>query len=157
MPCPGSSSVILMASYIVLGETHPHIIKDTGDSYRQSLYQQVRRLSLDDHVLFHNHFVDLETLTRYMTSADLYVSPYLQEEQIVSGTLAYATGMGTVVVSSPYWYAQELLAEGRGCLVPFNEPQVLAEKINHLWIMRKNVMRFAEKVISLAEPRSGKQ
>ncbi|MCF6188549.1 MAG: glycosyltransferase family 4 protein, partial [Desulfobulbaceae bacterium] len=119
-------------SYIVLGKTHPHIIKDTGDSYRQRLYQLVRRLGLDDYVLFHNRFVDLETLTRYMTSADLYISPYLQEEQIVSGTLAYAAGMGTVVVSSPYWYAQELLAEGRGCLVPFNEPRVLAEKINHL-------------------------
>lgn len=120
------------ASYVVLGETHPHIIKDTGDSYRQSLYQQVRRLGLDDHVLFHNRFVALETLTRYMTSADLYVSPYLQEEQIVSGTLAYAAGMGMVVVSTPFWYAQELLAEGRGCLVPFSEPLVLAEKINHL-------------------------
>jgi hypothetical protein len=67
-----------------------------------------------------------------MTSADLYVSPYLQEEQIVSGTLAYAAGMGSVVVSTPYWYAQELLAEGRGCLVPFNAPLMLAEKINHL-------------------------
>ncbi len=120
------------ASYIVLGQTHPHIIKDTGDSYRQSLYQQVRRLGLEDHVLFHNHFVDLETLTQYLTSADLYVSPYLHEEQIVSGTLAYAAGMGTAVVSTPYWHAQELLAEGRGCLVPFNEPQMLADKINYL-------------------------
>ena len=119
-------------SYIILGETHPHIINDTGDSYRQSLYQLVRRLDLDDHVLFHNLFVDLQTLIQYMTSADLYVSPYLNEEQIVSGTLAYAAGMGTAVVSTPYWHAQELLAEGRGCLVPFNDPVGLAAKINHL-------------------------
>ncbi len=119
-------------SYIVLGETHPHIIKDTGDSYRQRLYQLVIRLGIDDHVLFHNHFVDLETLTQYMTSADLYVSPYLNEEQIVSGTLSYAVAMGTAVISTPYWHAQELLAEGRGCLVPFNDPVALAEKINHL-------------------------
>ena len=118
--------------YIVLGETHPHIIKDTGDSYRQRLYQLVSRLGLDDHVLFHNRFVDLETLTQYLTSADLYVSPYLREEQIVSGTLSYAVGMGTAVISTPYWHARELLAEGRGCLVPFNDPVVLAEKINHL-------------------------
>jgi glycosyltransferase involved in cell wall biosynthesis len=118
--------------YIVLGKTHPHIIKDTGDSYRQLLYQLVSRLGIDDHVLFHNRFVDLETLTQYMTNADLYVSPYLKEEQIVSGTLAYALGMGTAVISTPYWHAQELLAEGRGCLVPFNDPVVLAEKIDHL-------------------------
>lgn len=119
-------------SYIVLGETHPHIIKDSGDAYRQRLYQMVSRLGLEDHVLFHNRFVDLETLIQYMTSADLYVSPYLNEEQIVSGTLSYAVGMGTAVVSTPYWNAQELLAEGRGCLVPFNDPVALAEKINHL-------------------------
>ncbi len=120
------------AAYIVLGKTHPHIIKDTGDSYRQRLYQLVSRLGIDDHVLFHKHFVDLETLTQYLTSADLYVSPYLREEQIVSGTLSYAVGMGMAVISTPYWHAQELLAEGRGCLVPFNDPVVLAEKINHL-------------------------
>jgi glycosyltransferase involved in cell wall biosynthesis len=119
-------------SYIILGETHPHVINDTGDSYRQSLYQLVRRLGLDDHVLFHNRFVDLETLIQYMTSAELYVSPYLNEEQIVSGTLAYAVGMGTAVVSTPFWYAQELLAEGRGCLVPFNDPAGSAARINHL-------------------------
>lgn len=119
-------------SYIILGKTHPHIINDTGDSYRQGLYQQVRRLGLDDHVLFHDRFVDLQTLIQYMTSADLYVSSYLNEEQIVSGTLAYAVGMGTAVVSTPYWYARELLAEGRGCLVPFNDPVELAAKINHL-------------------------
>jgi glycosyltransferase involved in cell wall biosynthesis len=118
--------------YIVLGETHPHIIKDKGDSYRQRLYQQISRLGIDDHVLFHNRFVDLETLTQYMTTTDIYVSPYLNEEQIVSGTLSYAVGMGAAVVSTPYWHAQELLAEGRGCLVPFNDPVVLAEKINHL-------------------------
>ncbi|MCD6430904.1 MAG: glycosyltransferase family 4 protein [Deltaproteobacteria bacterium] len=119
-------------SYIILGKTHPHVIKDTGDAYRQSLYQLVRRLGIDDHVLFHNRFVELETLTQYLTAADLYVSPYLKEEQISSGTLAYAMGMGTTVVSTPYWHAQELLAEGRGCLVPFNDPEVLAKKIIHL-------------------------
>jgi len=118
--------------YIILGKTHPHIINDTGDSYRHSLYQLAHHLNLDDHVLFHNQFVDLQTLIKYMTSADLYVSPYLNEEQIVSGTLAYAAGVGTAVVSTPYWHARELLAEGRGCLVPFNDPVVLAAKINHL-------------------------
>ncbi len=119
-------------SYIVLGKTHPHSIKDSGDAYRQRLYQLVSRLGIDDHVLFHDLFVDLTTLTQYLTSADLYVSPYLNEEQITSGTLSYAVGMGMTVVSTPYWSALELLAEGRGCLVPFNDPVVLAEKINHL-------------------------
>lgn len=119
-------------SYIVLGKTHPHSIKDSGDAYRQRLYQLLSRLSIADNVLFHNRFVSLKTLTQYLTSADLYVSPYLNEEQITSGTLSYAVGMGTAVVSTPYWCAQELLSKGRGCLVPFNDPLVLAEKINHL-------------------------
>ncbi|MDH3974436.1 MAG: glycosyltransferase family 4 protein [Deltaproteobacteria bacterium] len=117
------------AVFIILGETHPHIKKEHGDSYRQSLFQQVRRLGLKDNVLFHNRFVDLDTLTKYITSADIYVSPYLNREQIVSGTLAYAMGLGTAIVATPYWYAEELLADGRGVIVPFGCVDSMSKEI----------------------------
>jgi len=117
------------AVFIILGETHPHIKKEHGDAYRQSLFQQVSRLGLKEHVLFHNRFVDLETLTKYITSTDIYVSAYLNREQIVSGTLAYAMGLGAAIVATPYWYAEELLADGRGVIAPFRDVKAMAEEI----------------------------
>lgn len=117
------------AVYIILGETHPHIKKEHGDSYRQSLFQQVRRLGLKESVIFQNRFVDLDTLTRYINVADVYVSPYLQKEQIVSGTLAYAMGLGAAIVATPYWYAEELLTDGRGITVPFGNVPAMAKEI----------------------------
>ena len=117
------------AVFIILGETHPHIKKEHGDAYRQSLFQQVSRLGLKEHVLFHNRFVDIETLTKYITSTDIYVSTYLNREQIVSGTLAYAMGLGTAVVATPYWYAEELLADGRGVITPFRDVEAMAKAI----------------------------
>ncbi|MDA3832736.1 MAG: glycosyltransferase family 4 protein [Spirochaetales bacterium] len=120
------------ALYIILGKTHPHVIGESGDSYRQALYQQVRRLKIDKHVLFENSFVDLDTLTQYIRSADVYVTPYVSEDQIVSGTLAYAVGIGAVTVSTPYWYAKEILAEGRGRLVPFADSVAMTKEINDL-------------------------
>jgi glycosyltransferase involved in cell wall biosynthesis len=120
------------AIYLVLGETHPHIRKASGDGYRQGLHQAVRRLGLEDHVRFHNRFVDLDVLLQYIQAADIYVTPYLNLDQIVSGTLAYALGAGTAIVSTPYWHAQELLAEGRGVLVPPSDPPALAQEINRL-------------------------
>jgi len=118
--------------FIILGKTHPHIKKEYGDSYRQSLFQQVSRLSLKKHVLFQDSFVDIETLTKYITSADVYVSPYINKEQIVSGTLAYAMGLGTAIVATPYWYAEELLADGRGITTPFGNVEAMAEEISSL-------------------------
>jgi len=120
------------AVYIVLGEIHPYIVKESGDSYLQGLYQIVNRLGVNDHVLFRNRFVGLKPLMQYVRATDIYITPYVNEQQIVSGTLAYAVGMGTPVVSTPYWYAQELLADGRGRLVPFNDPHAIAEAVNHL-------------------------
>jgi len=117
------------AVFIILGETHPHIKKEHGDAYRQSLFQQVSRLGLKEHVLFHNRFVDIETLTKYITSTDIYVSAYLNREQIVSGTLAYAMGLGAAIVATPYWYAEELLADGRGVITPFRDVKAMAEEI----------------------------
>jgi len=120
------------AVYLILGETHPHVRKAIGDGYRQGLHQAVRRLGLEHHVRFHNHFVELAVLLQYIQAADVYVTPYLNLDQIVSGTLAYAMGAGAAIVSTPYWYAQELLADGRGVLVPPSDPRALAQAINQL-------------------------
>ncbi len=142
------------ALYIILGKTHPHIIEKSGDSYRQRLYQQVRKLKIDKHVLFENRFVDLGTLTQYIKSADIYVTPYVSEEQIVSGTLAYAVGIGTATVSTPYWYAKEILADGRGRLVPFSDSKEMAKEVNDLLdhedvalIMRKKCYQHGRSMI----------
>ena len=120
------------ALYLILGETHPHVRKATGDGFRQGLHLAVRRLGLENHVRFHNYFVELSVLLQYIQAADVYVTPYLNLDQIVSGTLAYAMGAGTAIVSTPYWHAQELLAEGRGVLVPPSDPKALAQAINRL-------------------------
>ena len=119
-------------TYIILGATHPHILKARGDEYRISLQQLVRKLSISDHVIFQNRFVKLKELCEFLGTADIYVTPYLEEAQITSGTLAYAMGTGKAVISTPYWYATEMLAEGRGRIVPFKSPDAMAEQIIEL-------------------------
>jgi len=116
-------------TYILLGATHPHIIKAHGEAYRISLQQQARKLNIGDHVIFHNRFVELKELCEFLGAADIYVTPYLEECQITSGTLAYAMGTGKAVISTPYWYAIEMLAEGRGIIVPFKNPDAITEHI----------------------------
>ena len=118
--------------YIVLGATHPHVKKASGEAYRLFLLKLARELGVDDHVLFHDRYVDRETLCEFLGAADLYVTPYLNEEQIVSGTLAYAMGAGKAIVSTPYFYATEMLAEGRGVVVPFGDSAELARAIGDL-------------------------
>ncbi len=118
------------AVYLILGQTHPHVREIGGDAYRFGLQQLVNRLGLQDNVVFHNYFVEVETLVQYLQTAKVYVMPYVNREQITSGTLAYALGVGTAVVSTPFWHAEELLAEGRGRLLPsFNDPQAMAAEI----------------------------
>ena len=116
-------------TYIILGVTHPHILKAHGEEYRISLQQLVRRLNISGHVIFQNRFVALKELCEFLGIADIYLTPYLEEAQITSGTLAYAMGTGKAVISTPYWYATEMLAEGRGRIVPFNNPDAMAEQI----------------------------
>ncbi len=115
--------------YVVLGATHPHVRRLEGESYRLSLQRRARERGVENHLVFHNRFVSLEELCEFLGAADIYVTPYLNQEQIVSGTLAYALGCGKATVSTPYWYAQEMLADGRGRLVGFQEPDELAEQI----------------------------
>ncbi len=118
--------------YLVLGATHPYWIEKEGEAYRESLQKLARDLGVGDNVIFHNRFVELEELVEYIGAADLYVTPYLSEQQITSGTLAYAVGTGKAVVSTPYWHAQELLDDGRGRLVPFKDPEAIANAMIEL-------------------------
>ncbi|MDC0601831.1 glycosyltransferase family 4 protein [Aliiglaciecola sp.] len=118
--------------YIVLGATHPNVIASDGDAYRLYLQQLVLSLKLEKHVLFHNRFVSIEELCEYLTAADVYITPYCNEDQICSGTLAYAMGAGKPVISTAYWYAQELLGQGRGVLVPFKESEAIQEALLQL-------------------------
>ncbi|MBW2146185.1 MAG: glycosyltransferase family 4 protein [Deltaproteobacteria bacterium] len=121
------------AVYIVLGATHPQVLRERGPEYRQMLQRLVMDHGLQENVIFHDRFVSLEELIQYICAADIYVTPYLNPAQITSGTLAYALGMGKAVVSTPYWYAEEMLADNRGCLVPFRDAYALAERINYLF------------------------
>lgn len=115
--------------YLVLGATHPHLVAREGESYRLGLERLAESLGVKDHVIFYNRFVSLEDLKEFIGATDIYLTPYLNEAQITSGTLAYVFGAGKAVVSTPYWHAQELLADGRGVLVPFHDPEAIAEAV----------------------------
>jgi glycosyltransferase involved in cell wall biosynthesis len=140
--------------YMILGATHPHVIHHEGETYRLSLQRQAREIGVDDHVIFYNRFVSLEELIEFISVADIYITPYLNEAQIVSGTLAYTLGSGKAVISTPYWYAEEMLAEGRGILVPFKDPATLARNVIYLLdheserhAMRKRAYLFGRTMI----------
>lgn len=115
--------------YMVLGATHPHVLRAHGEEYRIMLQRRAHERGVRENVVFQNRFVDLTELTEFLGAADLYVTPYLNETQIVSGTLAYALGAGKAVISTPYWYATELLAEGRGTIVPFRDAEALGAAV----------------------------
>lgn len=129
--------------YIILGATHPEVKKVYGEAYRLSLERKARDLQIAENVVFQNRFVDLQELTEYVSCCDIYITPYLAKEQITSGTLAYAVGMGKAVVSTPYWYAQELLADSRGVLVDFGDVKGMADSLSDLIgdSVRRNRMR----------------
>jgi glycosyltransferase involved in cell wall biosynthesis len=112
--------------YIVLGQTHPNLLRNEGEAYRLSLERLAKDLGVQKHVVFFNRFVELDELMRFIGAADIYLTPYLTEAQITSGTLAYAFGAGNAVVSTPYWHAAELLTEERGKLVPFRDAKAIS-------------------------------
>ena len=118
--------------YVVLGKTHPNVRKEYGEKYRTGLVALVDKLGLQEHVIFDDRFVSLEELCAWLMAADIYITPYLNEAQIVSGTLSYAVGAGTAIISTPYWYAKELLAEGRGLLMDFADSAALATTLRGL-------------------------
>ncbi|MDR4499132.1 MAG: glycosyltransferase [Candidatus Scalindua sp.] len=120
------------AAYLILGATHPNVKRLQGEEYRVSLLRLVKKLKLEQHVFFHNRFVELHELCEFIGACDIYITPYLQKEQIVSGTLAYAFGMGKAVISTPYRYAQEMLKDGCGKLVEFGDTASLSNVIIEL-------------------------
>ena len=113
--------------YIISGATHPHIKRREGERYRDSLRALAEALGVGSHVIFNNRFVSNEELVEHVGAADIYITPYRQEAQVVSGTLAIAIGAGKAIISTPYWHARELLADGRGMIVPFDDPASIAE------------------------------
>ncbi len=140
--------------YIVLGPTHPSVRRHEGDVYRRLLEERVRTLGLERHVVFDDRFVSLEELIAYIGAADIYITPYVNKEQIASGTLSYALGAGKAIVSTPYWYAEELLAEGRGVLVPFRDAGAIADAVvellenpTRMHAMRKRAYLFGRAMI----------
>jgi glycosyltransferase involved in cell wall biosynthesis len=140
--------------YIVLGATHPNVLRECGEAYRLSLEILAKKNKIDKNVIFYNQFVELENLKEFIGAADLYITPYLNEAQITSGTLAYAFGAGKAVVSTPYWHAAELLAEDRGALVPFADAPAIAREVMGLLrddtrrhAMRKNAYRMGREMI----------
>ena len=118
--------------YIVLGQTHPNLLHEEGEAYRLSLERLAKDLGVQRHVVFFNRFVELDELMRFIGAADIYLTPYLTEAQITSGTLAYAFGNGNAVVSTPYWHAVELLTGERGKLVPFRDAGAMASAVREL-------------------------
>jgi glycosyltransferase involved in cell wall biosynthesis len=115
--------------YIVLGSTHPNIVAREGECYRRQLEHLAKNRDVASHVIFCDRFVTLDELKQFIGAADIYITPYLSESQITSGTLAYAFGAGKAVISTPYWHAKELLANNRGSLVPFANAESIAEAV----------------------------
>jgi len=132
-------------TYMICGRTHPNIEREYGEKYRLELMRLTAKLKLQDHVVFDNRFVSNEELYAYLLAADIYISPYLNEAQIVSGTLTYAVGADNAVVSTPYWYAQELLADGRGQLFDFNNSDQLSELLLDLLLNKDKLRAMKEK------------
>jgi len=118
--------------YIILGKTHPNVLRYSGEEYRNYLQRLVKSLNLDNNVFFLNEFINQKELFKYLSASDIYITPYLNEAQITSGTLSYAIGVGSAVVSTPYWHAEELLDKGRGRLFQFNDADELSTIIMEL-------------------------
>jgi len=141
-------------AYIVAGATHPHILRREGDKYRASLQALAKEMGVEAQVTFHNRFVSPEEMVEFIGAADIYITPYRHEAQVVSGTLAYALGAGKAIISTPYWHAIELLDDRRGALVPFQNPEAIANKTIELLdtpairhAMRKRAYLFAREMV----------
>ena len=140
--------------YIVAGATHPHILRREGDKYRASLQALAKEVGVESQVIFYDRFATPEEMAAFISAADIYITPYRYEEQVVSGTLAYALGAGKAIISTPYWHAIELLDDHRGALVPFQNPDAIANKTIELLntpairhAMRKRAYLFARDMV----------
>src|SRR6202045_1418036 len=140
--------------YLVAGATHPHILRREGDQYRAYLQGLAKEVGVESQVIFHDRFVSPEEMVEFIGAADIYITPYRHEAQVVSGTLAYALGAGKAIISTPYWHAIELLDSGRGALVPFQDPDAIARKTVELLdtpairhAMRKRAYEYARGMV----------
>jgi glycosyltransferase involved in cell wall biosynthesis len=140
--------------YLVAGATHPHILRREGDKYRASLQALAKKVGVEAQVIFHDRFASPEEMAEFIGAADIYITPYRHEAQVVSGTLAYALGAGKAIISTPYWHAIELLDDRRGALVPFQDPDAIAQKTIELLAtpavrhaMRKRAYLFAREMV----------
>src|SRR5271168_4559714 len=140
--------------YMVAGATHPHVLRREGEKYRASLQALAKEIGVESQVIFHNRFVSPEEMVEFIGAADIYITPYRHEAQVVSGTLAYALGAGKAIISTPYWHAIELLDDRRGALVPFQNPGAIAHKTIELLdtpairhAMRKRAYLFAREMV----------
>ncbi len=139
------------AVYVVLGATHPNF-RDQGEAYREDLMSRARELGIEDRVVFINQFFDQTTLLDHISMCDVYVTPYLNEAQMTSGTLAYSFGLGKAVVSTPYWHAKELLADGRGILVPFGDSKATGNEISNLLADNARRHSMGERAYAASRP-----
>ncbi|WJR75526.1 glycosyltransferase family 4 protein [Bradyrhizobium sp. NP1] len=140
------------AVYVVLGATHPNLVRDKGEAYRESLMTRVHELAVEDHVVFLDQFVDQPTLLEFISMCDVYVTPYLNEAQMTSGTLAYSFGLAKPVVSTPYWHARELLANGYGVLVPFGNAAAIGNGIAELLTDEPRRQAMRERAYAASRP-----
>jgi len=149
---PGIIKSCPNAVYVILGATHPKLVRQQGEVYRDSLTARVHALGIESHVVFFNQFVDQATLLDFISMCDVYTTPYLNEAQMTSGTLAYSFGLGKAVVSTPYWHAKELLSDGCGVLVPFGDAKALSVEIAGL--LTNDVRRHSMRKRAYAASRS---
>ncbi len=140
--------------YIILGATHPALKKLYGEKYRHSLEKLVKEKGLSNNVTFHNHFVSLEQLIQFLVAADIYITPYKGKDRVSSGTLAYALASGKAIISTPYNYAEDLLADERGILVPFEDSAAISKELLRLLEddnlrnrIRKNAYQYGRQMI----------
>lgn len=140
--------------FVIVGQTHPEIIRNFGEAYRQSLVDLANSLAISDHIHFSNHYVSLEALLEHYEACDIYLTPHLDPQQVSSGTLAYALGMGKACISTPYTYAREMLGQNRGILVPFRDSQAIAQAVLALFSNPSEMHALESRAYSLGRTMS---
>lgn len=147
--------------YMVLGKTHPNVMRHSGEEYRNYLQLLVKHLGLSNHVLFLNEFIDQDELFKYLSACDIYITPYINEAQITSGTLSYAMGAGCAVISTPYWHAQELLEDGKGRLFDFKDSEklsdILVDLLDHPTVLSDLQRKASDYGTTITWPKTGQR
>jgi glycosyltransferase involved in cell wall biosynthesis len=138
--------------YLVIGRTHPVIVRNEGEAYREGLLNRCRALGIENNVSFVNRYLSLQELILYLQATDIYLMPYLNPEQIVSGTMAYAVGAGKPTIATPFAYAKEVLAQDRGVIVPFRDSEAIAQALSRLLVSEKERLQMAERAYRYTRP-----